>query len=316
MGVREAREPALTLSFLLDDREHALGSEVVDHVQVAVAHLDQPIVDRHVVAIDDVLRRRLAEVGNRRAVPVLALFPDVPGAVRVEAVQHVRPEANGIGSKSYSSTFSTPEKMCSGMIQAAFQRTEKIEWNLELGLWSVKWTVWSSSASTVSTWVENAPLQVMPGVSIWVCDGEDDVVGGELLAVAPVDVVAQVHRHLGEIGVVLRRAGRQRVLGHAVDSGIGVDEPERVHHQLMQAGRQSATDIDPDVEPAGIARGAPRGSGESAFAHAANPQSARPRSARSAVFPCDSSASPKRHSVRRRPHRRRAHHHRRSGAAA
>ena len=58
--------------------------------------------------------------------------------------------------------------MCSGMIQAAFQRTEKIEWNREFGAWSVKWTVWSSTASTFSTWVENAPLQTIPGVSIWV----------------------------------------------------------------------------------------------------------------------------------------------------
>ena len=101
-----------------------------------------------------------------------------------------------------------------------------------------------------------APLQVIPGVSIWVCDGEDDVVGGELLTVAPVDVVAQVHRHLGEVVVVFGWAGRQRVVSHAVDSGVGVDEPERVHHQLMQAGRPSATAIDPDVEPAGIVDGA------------------------------------------------------------
>ena len=54
------------------------------------------------------------------------------------------------------------------MIHAAFQRTEKIEWNLELGFWSTKWTVWSSGASTVSTWVEKAPLQIIPGVVIWV----------------------------------------------------------------------------------------------------------------------------------------------------
>ena len=122
------------------------------------------------------------------------------------------------------------------MIQAPFQRTEKIEWNRELGAWSVKWTVWSSTASTLATWVENCATPGHPGRVHLGLDGEDDVVGGELLAVAPVDVVAQVHRHLGEIGVVLRWAGRERVVGHAVDSGIGVDEPQRVHHQLMQAG--------------------------------------------------------------------------------
>ena len=139
------------------------------------------------------------------------------------------------------------------MIHAAFQRTEKIEWNLELGFWSTKWTVMVvGSVDALDLGREGAtpvhPRRVHLGL-----DGEDHVFRGELLAVTPVDAVTQRHRHLAEIGVVLGGAGRQRVLDHhPVDAGIGVDVPERVHHQLMQAGRRSATAIDPDVEPARI----------------------------------------------------------------
>ena len=226
----------------------------MDHVQIAVAHLDQPIVGRHVVAVDDVLRRRLAEVGNRGAVPVLALLPDVPVAVRVEAVRHIRPQANGIGEVVLQHVLDPREDVFRhdpGGIPANREnrmksRVRRLKNKMD-GLIIHRLDAFDLRREGTTP---DHSLRIHLGF-----DSEDNVISGELLAIAPVDVVAQVHRHLAEIFVVFGRPGRQRVVGHAVDALVGVDEPQRVHHQLMQSGRQSATGIDPDVEPAGIIDG-------------------------------------------------------------
>ena len=78
--------------------------------------------------------------------------------------------------KSYSITLSTPEKMCSGMIHAAFQRTEKIEWNLELGFWSMKWTVRSSGGVNAFDLGRELPTPGHCRIRHLSFDGADDVV--------------------------------------------------------------------------------------------------------------------------------------------
>ena len=64
---------------------------------------------------------------------------------------------------------------------------------------------------------------------------------------------AELHRHLGEILVVLRLVRGQRIVPDlAVQTVIRVDVPERVHAQLLQAGGQATAICRPDVEPSGV----------------------------------------------------------------
>ncbi len=208
MGVREPGEPAPDGVLLLDDREHALRREVVDHVQIAVAHLDQPIVDRHVVAVDDVLRRRFSEVGNGRAVPVLALLPDVPVAVGVVAVQHIGPKPNRICVVVLDQVLDTGEDVLRHDPGALPAHRED---RMEPRVGSLEREVHGLVVHRLDGFDLGRELAtpVRPRRVDLGLHGEDDVVSGELLTVAPVDVVAQVHRHLGEIGVVDRWPGRE-----------------------------------------------------------------------------------------------------------
>ncbi len=95
-----------------------------------------------------------------------------------------------------------------------------------------------------------APAQAL-GVEVRL-DRVHHVGRSELDAVAPVDALAQLHRHLGEVLVVDGLLGGQRVVPHAVDTAVGVDVPEGVHRQLVQPGRLTAGIDGPDVEPARV----------------------------------------------------------------
>jgi hypothetical protein len=86
-------------------------------------------------------------------------------------------------------------------------------------------------------------------------DGVDHVVGAELDAIAPENALAQLHRHLGEVGVVDRLLRGERIVPHAVDALLRVDIPEGIHPDLLQAVRLAAGIDRPDVEPAGILDG-------------------------------------------------------------
>jgi hypothetical protein len=86
-------------------------------------------------------------------------------------------------------------------------------------------------------------------------DRIDDIVGSELDAVAPEDPLTQLHGHLGEVVVVLPGPFGKLVVEGPVETGIGVDEPERIEHQLVQAVRPAATGTrNPDIEPRRIGR--------------------------------------------------------------
>ena len=64
-------------------------------------------------------------------------------------------------------------------------------------------------------------------------DRVDNVIGSELDAVAPIDAFAKLHRHFREVGVVLRLVRSERVVPYAVQAGVGVNVPERVHAELL-----------------------------------------------------------------------------------
>ena len=162
----------------------------------------------------------------------------------------MRPSETGGLKSNLSGSF--PSKMCFGIIHAAFQRTVNSEWKREFGFFSLKTTVYLSGASMLSTlsWILRAAHQAV-GVEVGL-GGEHHVVGGELDAVAPVDAGPQLHGHLGEVVVVDRRLGGERIVPDAVEAVVGVDVPEGVHRELVQAGRLAAGVDRPDVEPAGV----------------------------------------------------------------
>ena len=80
----------------------------------------------------------------------------------------------------------------------------------------------------------------------------DDVIRGELDTVAPEDALAQLHRHLGEIGIVLRLVGGQRVVPDTVETAFGIYVPERIESDLLQPVRLRSGVDGPDVEPSGV----------------------------------------------------------------
>ena len=124
--------------------------------------------------------------------------------------------------------------MCLGRIQAAFQRTVKSVWKREFGCLEVeddRVAVGHLDARDVDR-ERRAPAHArMIDLGL---DGVGHVVGGELDAVAPVDALAELDRHLGEVVVVDRRLGGERILP-GVGAAFGVDPPERVGRELLVA---------------------------------------------------------------------------------
>src|SRR5690606_8742077 len=79
---------------------------------------------------------------------------------------------------------------------------------------------------------------------------EDNVVGGEFHAVAPVDALAQAHRHLGEVVVVDRRLRSEGVVPYTVQSVVWIDVPERIHRELVEpGGLVQVASRGPNIEP-------------------------------------------------------------------
>ena len=60
------------------------------------------------------------------------------------------------------------------------------------------------------------------------------------------------HRHPGEVAVVDRLVGGERVVPDAVQAAFRIDVPERIGRELVQACRLTARIDRPDVEPAGV----------------------------------------------------------------
>ena len=83
-------------------------------------------------------------------------------------------------------------------------------------------------------------------------DRPDHVGCGELDAVAPVDALPELHGHLGEVGVVGRLVGGERVVPHALDPALRIDVPERIERGLLKPVGLAASIDGPDVEPARV----------------------------------------------------------------
>src|SRR5271157_4045864 len=93
MGVGEAFEPAVRSGRRLDQGDRPFRRRVVDNVELVVLLKDHPLVRRPGIDIRDIFRARLAETGECRLLPVVALLPDEPGAVRVKALERVGTDA-------------------------------------------------------------------------------------------------------------------------------------------------------------------------------------------------------------------------------
>lgn len=83
-------------------------------------------------------------------------------------------------------------------------------------------------------------------------NGVHHVIGGEFDAIAPKDPVAQLHRHLREVGIVGRFIASQGIVPYAIDAGIGVDVPQRIHAKLLQPVGIATVVHHPNVEPCRI----------------------------------------------------------------
>ena len=251
MGVGEALEPAVRRLGLLGEREHALGRDVVDDVELVVHLGDDALVRRAGIDVGDVLRARLAEARDGRALPVRPLLPDEPLAVGVVGIER-------IGAQGDRRVVGELQRIA-GLLEDVLghhphgvpaHREQGVE--ARVGLLQLEddgAVVGRRHVGDVDLH-RRAPAQAV-GLHVRL-DGVEHVGRAELDAVAPEDALAQLHRHLGEVGVVDRLLRGERVVPHAIDALLRVDVPEGVHAELVQAGRLAAGIDRPDVEPAGV----------------------------------------------------------------
>ncbi len=248
MRDREALEPAARRGRRLDQGDGPLRRRVVDDVELVVLLQDHALVRRTGIDIGNVFRAGLAELCERRALPVVTLLPDVPFAIRVEALQRIRPEADRrIEVVRAWIRLLLEDVLRDDPARAPADREVGMEARVRL-LQLEHHGVPVGRGHAVDAAVErSAPCH--RGVRHLRLDGVDEVVRGELDAVAPVDALTQLHRHLGEIVVVDRRLGSERVLPDAVYAGVGIDVPERVQRQLLETRGRAAVVRHPSVEP-------------------------------------------------------------------
>src|SRR5690606_14247729 len=176
----------------------------------------------------------LAVTAERRALPVVALLPDVPFAGRVEAVQLVGAQRDRRVEVELQRITRLLEYMLGhdpdGVAAPREQCMEAGVGLLPLEMHRMR--VGRRDALDIEP-EQRAPAHA--GILDLRHDGVDDIVGRERDAVAPVDVRLQLHRHLGEIAVVDRLLGGERVLPWPVEAPFGVDVPEGIERELVQA---------------------------------------------------------------------------------
>ena len=251
MGVGEALEPAVRALRLLGDGEHALGRDVVDDVELMVELGDHALVRRAGIDVGDVFGPGLAEARDACALPVGPLLPDEPLAVGVVGIERV-------GAQRHRRIEGELQRIARFLEDVLGHHPHRVPAHREqgmearVGLLELEDDGLRIGRRDVGDihLHRRAPAQAV-GLQVRL-DGVDDVVGSELHAVAPEDALAQLHRHLGEVGIVDRLFRGQRIVPDAVDALLRVDVPEGVHRQLMQAGRLAAGIDRPDVEPAGV----------------------------------------------------------------
>ena len=257
MGVGEAGEPALHLRILLHDRERAFRRQVVHHVEIAVAHLDQAVVGGNIVAVDDEARLGFAHHAQCRLFPVGALFPDVPGAVRVERVQRIGPQAHrriiGEGQDVVLGFHHVLGHDPGGCPAHREQRMEARIGLVEHEMHRVR----IGGFDRFDLRGKRAVIR-RAGCRLLLFHRIDHVVGREIDAVAPGDALLQFHRHFGEVVIVFPGAVGQRIIHRivagALDPRVGVDEPQRIGGQLVRTvGRAGARAHYPGIEPGRIA---------------------------------------------------------------
>ena len=208
MGIREAREPALDLLVVLDHREGAFRRQVMHHVEVAVTDLDQPVIGGDVFAVDDEFRLGLGDHAQRRALPVLTLLPDIPGAVRIERVQRIGPDADrrvGVIGEDVLDLLvdmlgHDPRRRPAHREQRMEARVRGIELEMD--------GVFVGRGDLGDLGAERAIIG-RAGRRLLLFDREHHVVGGELDAVAPEDALLELDGHLGEVGIILPQVVRQ-----------------------------------------------------------------------------------------------------------
>ncbi len=251
MGKGEALQPGGDALAVAHHGEHALGRHVIDHIKVVIALLDDASLWISGSTIDDIfdLRRLLGGHANRTALPVVTQFPDGPVATLVIALQHIGAERDrrvvlecqGI-ARFFEDVLGhdpggvpTHGKQC---VEARIGFLQMEDDRLRIGILDAGDVNGERGAPGHARMVD---LRL---------DRIDHIVTGEFDAIAPVDALAQLHGHLREIGIIGRRLHRQRILP-GIRTTFGIDEPQRIGRQLLQAveiGRTTAARC-PDVEP-------------------------------------------------------------------
>ncbi len=227
----------------------------MDDVELVVELRDHAFVGWAGIDVGDVVRPWLAPAAEGGALPVLAALPDEPFAVRVVAEQlvgaqrhrRIEGELAGFGLLLEDMLRHHPHRVPphgEQRVEARVRLLQLEHHGVAVGRGDLGDVDLDGRAPTQA-------LRVHVGL-----DGVDHVIGGEFDAVAPVDAAAQLHGHLGEVGVVDWLLGCQRVFPDAIDALVRIDVPERVHAELMQAVGLAAGVDRPDVEPAGVLDGA------------------------------------------------------------
>ncbi len=250
MRPREALEPALGCRTGLGQRDHALGCHVVDDVQVVRRLGHHLLVAGAGGDVHRELGGRLAEAREGRALPVLALLPEVPVAVGVVVLERVGPQADRrVELEGLDVGLLLEDVLGHDEAGAPAHREQAVEARVRL-LEVEDHGVVVRLLHAVDIRLELAGVRHARGVYL-ALDRVDQVVGRELHAVAPVDALAELHRHLGEVLVVDRLLRRERVFPDAVDARVRVDPPESVEGKLLQAGRRALDARPPAVEIVG-----------------------------------------------------------------
>ena len=226
----------------------------MDDIELMVELRNHALVGWSRIDIGDVVRPRFAPAPEGGALPVVTTFPDEPLAVRVVAVELVGSQCNrwiereltGVGLLFEDMLRHHPHRVPAHgeqCVEAGVGFLELEHHGVAIG---------RSDIGDVDLHGRAPAQAVGPHMGL---DRVEHVGGGELDAVAPIDAAAQLHGHLGEIGIVDGLLGGERILPDAIDAFLGIDVPEGVHPQLVEAGRLAAGVDRPYVEPASVLDG-------------------------------------------------------------
>jgi len=207
----------------------------VDHIQFVCQLGDNALVAWAWSNVHGVLDIHVAKEGDRGPLPVFAALPQEPIPVRIMISERVSAQADRRIECVRQGVLLLFEDVL-GHNEARAPTHSEASVEARVGFFQVEDHGISVGLFHMVDIGNKQATPQEPRILHLDIDRIVQVIRCKLDAIAPVDALAQLDRHRGEVFIIDRLLGGQGIIPYAGDARIRVDVPQRIQRQLLKTG--------------------------------------------------------------------------------